>query len=258
MPTGTYALRVKATSGSITRTANLSLTVDPPSGGQTPSSVTLTVMDTWNVGYTVAFQVENGNWTAQNRNPNHTYTLDLNGQSRYGVAVYCSQDQSLHIVQATTTELPNLQVTCGYSPVRSQVPYTLNLDVSQTGAQADDRVFVQGSYISHSGTSITSPSSVQASISAPEGAQDMLIVVARLDPNNPLSQQILHAEVLRNVNVTSGGSSTYTLGSPLGTNTVTLSNVPQGFSSPHPYQPFVFYASGLAPPILYSLAPSSM
>lgn len=210
-------------------------------GGQPPSSITLTVQDSQNTGYIVAFQVGNGNWTAQSPNPSHTYTLNLGTQSKYGVAVYCNQNSSLHIIHATNTELGNATVVCS-SPAGgppSLVPYTLNLNVSQTGAQIGDIVFVQGSGVSHSGTPVTSLSNVQASIQAPEGTQDILIIVARGDPDNPSSLQILHAEVLRNVNVTNGGSSNHTLGAPLGTGTVTISNVPSGFSG----LPLVFYLS---------------
>ncbi|MFN4074225.1 MAG: hypothetical protein ACK4G4_12540, partial [Thermus sp.] len=71
----------------------------------------------------------------------------------------------------------------------------------------------------------------------------MLITLERGDPDRPLSRQVLHAEVLRNVNIINRGSSLHTLGTPLGTNTVTISNLPQGFYPPSFIPPHVAYAS---------------
>ncbi|WCM40294.1 hypothetical protein [Thermus antranikianii] len=56
----------------------------------------------------------------------------------------------------------------------------------------------------------------------------MLVVVARGSIPNI---EILSAEVLRNVYVTSGGSRSYTLEPPLGTSNVAITGVPEGFSA---------------------------
>ncbi|MDM7325417.1 MAG: hypothetical protein P3W93_010670 [Thermus sp.] len=222
--TGTYALRVKATGGSLTKTADLTLTV---TAAPAVSQVTLTVQDPGNVGYTLAYQVGSGNWTALTHSADNTYTLNLTSDDKYGVAVFCGA-RVLKIIQATATEVPNPRVTCS-NPSSSPryVSYTLNLDLSQTGAQQGDMVSVFVDSPPGQSEIINDPGNTSVNLRVPEGTYDLLVAVYRNDPNNPNNYPI-SAEVLKNITLSEGGSSSHTLGAPLGTNTVTVNNVPSG------------------------------
>lgn len=63
-------------------------------GGGTPpppGSITLTVVDAQNVGYAAAYQLGSGAWTTLTTFPGtNTYTINLSGNTTYGVAVRCN------------------------------------------------------------------------------------------------------------------------------------------------------------------------
>ncbi len=192
--------------------------------------VTLTVLDPRNAGYTVAYQVGNSSWTTLNPNANNTYTINLGGQGKYGVAVLCGagnvERSFLQVVHATSSELPNPVLSCpSWGNNQPEVLYTLNLDLTATGARTGDMVWVSAFGAESKVLSVSDPARTAVQVQGVPGIQDMVVVVRR-DYST-----ILSAEILRNINVTDGGSSTHTLGAPLGTYGVTVNNLPTGF--PH-------------------------
>jgi len=186
-------------------------------GGGTPpppGSITLTVVDAQNVGYAAAYQLGSGAWTTLTTSPGtNTYTINLSGNTTYGVAVRCAPfppgtTPEVHVIQATPSELANPKVTCS-PPNPSTVSYTLNVDVSGLNSAAGgDWVAVTGQGFFTGNTVGNPPGTVVVSLNAPQGTQDLLVTV--YSPGNPLNYKA--AKVVRNVNVTSGGSSTVNLG----------------------------------------------
>ncbi|GAA6763554.1 MULTISPECIES: peptidase S8 and S53 subtilisin kexin sedolisin [Thermus] len=197
-----------------------------------PSSITLTVVDTQNVGYAAAYQLGSGSWTALTPNPGGTYTISVRGNTLYGVAVRCNplvpgMAVEVHVIQAAASELANPKVTCsGTNP--STVSYTLTVNAPGVpGLAVGDTVMASGRAFSAGGTvtSLTSP--VAVPLTAPAGTQDLLVTVSA--PGNPTNYKA--AKVVRGVNISAGGSSSVTLTAsdapPLQTLMVTL---PVGFS----------------------------
>jgi hypothetical protein len=204
-------------------------------GGSTtppPTSITLTVMDAQNVGYTAAYQVGNGPWTAFSPSSSNTYTFSLGGNTNYGVAVHCNplapgMSAEIHVIQAAATELANPKVTCSDANP-STVNYSLVVDASAVaGVVTGDTVVVSGKgFIA--GNTVTNPTNpVAVSLTAPAGTQDLLVVVEA--SGNPVNYKV--AKVVRNVNISSGGSSNVALTATdvLSVQTVSAS-VPAGFT----------------------------
>jgi len=204
-------------------------------GGGTPpapGSITLTVVDAQNVGYDAAYQLGNGAWTPLITSPGtNTYTINLSGNAKYGVAVRCNPfppgtTPEVHLIQATPSELANPKVSC--SPANpSTVSYTLNVDVSGlSSAAANDVVAVSGMGFLAPNTVVNPSNPVTLNLTAPSGTQDLLVTV--FAPGNPFNYKA--AKVLRNVSVAGGGSSTITL---INADVVNLENVtvtsPAGF-----------------------------
>ncbi|GIW26626.1 peptidase S8 and S53 subtilisin kexin sedolisin [Meiothermus sp.] len=204
-------------------------------GGGTPpppSSLTLTVVDAQNVGYTAAYQLGSGSWTALTPNPGGTYTVSLSGNTLYGVAVRCNPlvpgvPTEVHVIQAAASELANPKVTCsGTNP--STVSYTLTVDASGVpGLAVGDAVVVSGRAFSAGGTVASLSNPVAVTLNAPAGPQDLLVTVSA--SGNPTNFKA--AKVVRGVNISAGGSSSVTLtaSDALSPQALTVS-LPTGFS----------------------------
>lgn len=196
-----------------------------------PSSITLTVVDGQNLGYSASYQLGSGAWTALTLSSSNTYTLNLSGNTVYGVAVRCNpllpgMATEVHLIQAAATELSNPKVTCS-GPTPNTVAYTLNVDVSGVpGVVAGDTVTVSGKGFSAGGNVLNPANSVTVSLSAPAGIQDLLVTVSA--SGNPTNYKV--AKVLRNVNISNGGSSSTSLGAADALASANLSvSVPSGF-----------------------------
>lgn len=196
--------------------------------GNVPQYVTLTVEDHNTRGYAVAYQVGSGSWLRVNPNAYHVYNINLQGQDKYGVAVYCNTDE-IHLIQATRAELATPKVSCGFPSSRSDYgAFTLFLNLTQTGARTGDTVVVW-SRLSIRDQVIGDPSSVSVQFHTYLEPQDLLVAVVRGGWPRSLNTEVLAAEVLRNVNIVNNGFSVHTLGAPLGTRRVTVNGLPLGF-----------------------------
>ncbi|MDW8091930.1 MAG: hypothetical protein RMI80_11010, partial [Meiothermus sp.] len=197
-----------------------------------PSSITLTVVDAQNVGYTAAYQVGSGAWAAFTPSSSHTYTFNLGSSTTYGVAVRCNPlapglSSEVQVIQATSSELANPKVTCS-SPNPSTVNYTLNVNVSAVpGVVSGDTVMVSGKGFSAGGNVVNPANPVAVSLSAPAGTQDLVVTVG--SGGNPANYKA--AKVVRGVNVSGGGSSSVTLAAAdaLATQTIAVT-LPGGFT----------------------------
>jgi hypothetical protein len=209
-----------------------------------PGSITVTVEDPQNVGYSGVYQVGSGAWQALNFSGGSA-TFALGSEGKYGVAVRCGTGSNtrVHLIQATNSELASPRITCSSPGAPSTVSFTVNVDLSAVqspwGIQATDVVFVNlGNRPVGSDTTVP----VSASLSA--GAQDLL--VSLVDPNTPTFRG---AKVLRNVNVTGGGSTTVTLqpGDQLPSASLTPPTLPAGYVYNNTFGPglqaLVFYVS---------------
>lgn len=194
-----------------------------------PQYVTLNVEDPSKGGYTVAYQVGSGGWLRFDPNPYHVYTINLQGQDRYGVAVYCNTGE-ISLIQATGTEVPAPRILCGYpSTSRDYGLYTLYLNLTQTGASVGDSVVVW-SRMSIREQAVGDPNSVSVQFASYLEPQDLLVTVVRGGwPPSFHNTEVLSAEVLRVINVTNGGFSVHSLGAPLKTSRVAINGVPSGF-----------------------------
>jgi hypothetical protein len=217
-------------------------------GGGTPpppSSITVTVVDPQNVGYSGVYQVGSNAWQALNFSGGSA-TFALGSEGKYGVAVRCGTGSNtrVHLIQATNSELASPKITCSSPSAPSTVSFTANVNLSAVqspwGIQATDVVLVNTGNQATVGNNTTVP--VNASLSA--GAQDLLVSV--VDPNTPTFRG---AKVVRNVNVTSGGSTTVTLqpGDQLPSASLTPPTLPAGYIYDDTFgtelQALVFYAS---------------
>jgi hypothetical protein len=209
-----------------------------------PSSITVTVVDPQNVGYSGVYQVGSGAWQALNFSGGSA-TFALGSESKYGVAVRCGTGSNtrVHLIQATNSELASPKITCSSPSAPSTVSFTVNVNLSAVqspwGIQTTDVVFVNLGNQATVGSNTTVP--VSASLSA--GAQDLL--VSLVDPN---TLTFRGAKVVRNVNVTSGGSTTVTLqpGDQLPSASLTPPTLPAGYiynTFGPGLQALVFYAS---------------
>lgn len=216
-------------------------------GGTPPpsSSITLTVVNDGSGGYTAAYQVGTGTWTAFTPNGTHTYTFNLSGNSKYGVAVKCNTPpggKTVYVIQATNAELANPKITCSL-PTPSTVTYTLTVNVTHVpNIASGDGVYVSGQGFFFGGTVSQSGGNYTATInfSAQPGTQDLVLSVVDATSPNPLNFKA--AKVLRNVSISSGGSSNYTFVSgdalPIANASMTL---PAGLS---PVVSEIYYVSG--------------
>lgn len=220
-------------------------------GGGTPpppNSITLTVVDAQNVGYAAAYQVGSGSWATFPFSNTHIYTFSLSGNSDYGVAVRCNpvvpgNPPEVHVIQATNAELANPKVTCS-SPNPSTVNYTLTVDVTNVpGIANGDLVVVSGQGFQSAGVVAQSGSNYTASVNltAQAGSQDLVLAVLEQPTGNPFHFRA--AKVLRNVNISNAGSSSYafTSGDVLATANISVT-LPTGFT-PTYGQTQVFYLS---------------
>jgi len=209
-----------------------------------PSSITVTVVDPQNGGYSGVYQLGSGAWQALNFSAGSA-TFALGSESKYGVAVRCGTGSNtrVHLIQATNSELASPKITCSSPSAPSTVPFTVNVNLSAVqspwGIQATDVVFVN-----LVNRLVGSDTTVPVSASLPAGAQDLL--VSLVDPNTPTFRG---AKVVRNVNVTSGGSTTVTLqpGDQLPSASLTPPTLPAGYIYDDTFgtelQALVYYAS---------------
>ncbi|MBO1437980.1 peptidase S8 and S53 subtilisin kexin sedolisin [Meiothermus sp. CFH 77666] len=197
-----------------------------------PSSITLTVVDDQNLGYAASYQLGSGAWTAFTPNSSNTYTFNLSGNTVYGVAVRCNPPvpgmaTEVQVIQAAAAELSNPKVTCS-EPNPSTVAYTLNVDVSAVpGVVAGDTVVVSGKDFSDGGSVLNPANPVAVNLTAPASTQDLLVTVSA--SGNPTNYKA--AKVLRNVNISNGGSSSTSLAAADALAPANLSaTLPSGFT----------------------------
>ncbi len=191
-------------------------------GGGTPpppSSITLTVEDASSAFNAAAYQVGTGTWQllTTSGTTTKTGTFNLGGQTKYGVAVRCSS-LVVKVIQATASELPNPKVVCS-SSAPSPVPFTVTVNVDSSLLAPGDFVCVN-SFCQAAGASISVTTSLQP------GNQDLLLTL------KDSTGGVKVAKVLKNVNVTSGGSDTASLApaDQIPPVSLTLPTPPTGYS----------------------------
>jgi len=139
---GTYSLQLKATRGSLVKTAPLDLTViTGGDGGGGGSGATVTVKQQGNGSSLVYYRVGSGNWQL----------LTLSGgqgaftaTGEYEVAARCDDDSTLHLFKVSTSYQNRVIFFCGPSPGARDVDFTVTLpsDVGGVNPQSGDGVFV--------------------------------------------------------------------------------------------------------------------
>lgn len=191
-------------------------------GGGTPpppSSVTLTVEDPMNSFNAAAYQVGTGSWQplTMTGTTTKTGTFSLSGQTKYGVAVRCSSLEVM-VIQATANELANPKIKCSSSSA-STVPFTVNVSVDSSLYASGDSVCVNGTGC------LPAANNVSISLNLKPGNQDLLLTLQS-------SGGIKVAKVLKNVNVSSSGSTTASLApsDQLSPVSLTLPTPPSGYS----------------------------
>ncbi len=205
-------------------------------GGGTPpppSSVTLTVEDPGGSFNAAAYQVGNGPWQSLGMSGISTKTgsFNLNGNSKYGVAVRCSS-LVVHVIQATASELPNPKLLCSAPSYSGTLNVTVNIDAS----------FLPAGLVCASAALTFSPvcASAAASVSLtlntlPTGSRDLVVTL------NDSGGAVTVAKVVKNVNVP--GSATVNLlpADQLSPVSFTPPTPPTGYTSG---ADFIFYLNG--------------
>ncbi|WP_026234937.1 hypothetical protein [Calidithermus timidus] len=219
-------------------------------GGGTPpppNSITLTVEDPGGSFGAALYQVGSGSWQplTLSGTTTKTGTFNLGSQSKYGVAVRCGSGSSaqVQLIQATNAELANPKVVCS---TLTPVPFTVQVNLSTVmgawGIQPSDQVAV-GLGPGNS-AAVGSNTTVDVNANLPLGPQDLVITVF-----DPSGLTVRGAKVVRNVNVTNGGSTNVMLQTSDSTSLVnfTAPTLPSGYSfnSLGPgVQAAIFYVSG--------------
>ncbi len=202
---GPYRLRLRASQGSLTRTADFDLTVEAS------ARVSLTVVDGSRRGYAVAYQVGTGGWRTFEPNTDHIYVFDLGAATTYGVAVRCGSgsETQIFIIQAHYRELPNPRVVCS-TLTPTLVNYSVEVDVSS--------VMVDGSVVEGDAVTVHDwqggsnrgvvplDGRVTVPLSLPQGSRDLLVTVGT--PGNALPKL---ARALRSVDVRNGATDSWEL-----------------------------------------------
>jgi hypothetical protein len=138
---GTYSLQLKATSGSLVKTAPLDLTVTTDTGGGGGSGTAVTVKQQGSGSSLVYYRVGSGNWqplTLSGGQGTFTATGD------YEVAARCDDDSTLHLFKVSTSYQNQVTFFCGPGPITRDVDFTVTLPSSVGGVdpQSGDGVFV--------------------------------------------------------------------------------------------------------------------
>ncbi len=170
-------------------------------GGGTPpppSSITLTVEDPMGNFNAAAYQVGSGSWQLlpMSGNTTKTGTFPLGGQTKYGVAVRCGS-QMVKVIQATASELPNPKLECS-SSAPTTVSFTVNVSVDASLLASGDSVCVNGTGC------LPASGNVSIGLNLKPGTQDLLVTLVN-------SGSVKVAKVLKNVSVSSGGSTNASL-----------------------------------------------
>ncbi len=183
-------------------------------GGGTPpppDSITLTVEDPMGRFGAAAYQVGTGSWqtlTMTRSGDNWTGTFSMSSQTKYGVAVRCNDGSGgvkVIVIQATSTELANPKVVCSSTAPPSPVSFTVNVSISGITVSSGDRVCVNDSNCSPPLGASASSATINANLEP--GTRDLLVAL------KDSSGLVKVAKVVRGVNVTSGGSTSVSLGS---------------------------------------------
>ncbi|ADH65030.1 hypothetical protein Mesil_3439 (plasmid) [Allomeiothermus silvanus DSM 9946] len=165
-----------------------------------PSSITLTVKDPAGNFNAAAYQVGSGSWQALSMSGTGTLTgsFNLSGNTKYGVAVRCS-NLEVKVIQADASELANPTLECSSTPP-STVPFTVNVSVAAGLLAAGDQVCVNGMSCASAAVSVSLSTNLE-----PGSNRDILVTL--VDSSN--SPKV--AKVVKNVSVSSGGNTSVTL-----------------------------------------------
>jgi hypothetical protein len=177
--TGTYNLQVRATSGSLTKTAGLSLTVTA-SGGGGSSTITVRQLDTAPlVG--AYYRTGGGSWQALSFTGGEA-TFTASGD--YEVAVRCQGSQGgnaagVQLFKASPALTRTVVFACGGGGSgggRKRFEVNLPASIGGTPVQAGDFVFVGESIQGYTGSN---PVTLDPGPGMPDGPQDVLLTVLR-------------------------------------------------------------------------------
>jgi len=185
----------------------------------TPSSITVTVEDPTNNFNAAAYQVGSGSWQpiSLSGTTTKTGTFPLGGRTKYGVAVRCSS-LVVKVIQATASELPNPKLECS-SSAPTTVPFTVNVSVDASLLASGDSVCVNGT------DCLSASGNVSIGLNLKPGTQDLLVTLGN-------SGSVKVAKVLKNVSVSSGGSTNASLtpSDQLAPVSLTLPTPPTGYT----------------------------
>lgn len=188
---------VRIFNASLLTTLALFLAACGGSSPPAPSSITLTV-DPGVDFNAAAYQVGSGPWQTLNLSGSPlTGTFNLNGETKYGVAVRCSS-LVVRVIQATAGELPNPKLACSAS-APSTVAFTLNLSVASSLFASGDQVCV------NSGNCQPAAASMSIALNLTPGTQDLLVTLQN-------GSAVKVAKVLKGVSVSAGGNHSASLG----------------------------------------------
>ncbi|VCU54662.1 hypothetical protein TTHNP4_00070 (plasmid) [Thermus thermophilus] len=205
LATDPFRLRLRASQGSLTRTADFDLTVEAS------ASISLTVVDGSDRGYAVAYQVGTGAWQTAPVSSTHTYVLNLGAETTYGVAVRCGSgsEAQIFIIQAHYRELPNPRVACS-TRTPTLVSYNVGVDVSSVmvdGSVVEGDVVTVYDWQGGSNRGVVPlDGRVTVPLSLPRGSRDLLVTVGT--PGNALPKL---ARALRSVDVRDGATDSWEL-----------------------------------------------
>lgn len=200
-PAGTYSLKVRAQGGSITKEADLSLTVR----AATPTeNVTLLLRDPEGRHVATYYRVGSGSWQELTFQNNQA-TFPAQGAVEYEVATRCQGGGNiadLQFFKASTSQTRQVNVTCshgqGQGGQRTNVTFNVQLpsQIGGVSVQDGDVVVVHGA----DGT----VSSLTATVTAwlPEGQQQVLVALFRVGSQGlqPIGGKLVSA------NITSGAT----------------------------------------------------
>ncbi|WP_460170513.1 peptidase S8 and S53 subtilisin kexin sedolisin [Thermus sp. FJN-A] len=181
-----------------------------------------------------AYQVGFGSWQplSVSGTTTKTGTFNLGGQSKYGVAVRCSSLVVL-VIQATASELPNPKLECNGNPPTT-VPFTVNVSVHASLLASGDSVCVNNANCQP----VPGSGGVAVTFNTGAGNQDFLVTLVS-------GSWVKVAKVVKNVNVSSGGSTNASLTATdqLAPVSLTLPTPPAGYTGPTGALVFYFSSS---------------
>lgn len=182
--------------------ASLTLLLAACGGGPPPppSSITLTVENATGNFDAAAYQVGSGPWQTltMSGTTTKTATFNLGSESKYGVAVRCS-NLTVQVIQATNSELANPKLVCS-SPAPSTVSFTVDVNIASSLLAPGDQVCLNDASCQSAMASVSITANLEA------GNRDLLITL------KGSSGSVKVAKVQKGVNVSAGGSTTVSLG----------------------------------------------